>query len=219
MSLIVLCFGVFTPYIQRFNSRSQLGEVQMILRECECNRSCLVVPGILVIKKPMPLWSLQCTLFYTWMRNKSMMYFHCHYAIVAMYVMLRPVNKAVSEPLGHSVMFFSQLTPYHMAFVWLPHASPLSQCHSVSFSPLSQCLVSWSFSFERRFLGLQFPSFQCFSTLDHHLHLLFVFLGFSLLLCVKMFIFLLLGFPQTHGCDSAVSFFPSNSWLPFSNNF
>lgn len=92
--------------------------------------------------------------------------------------MLRPVTKAVSEPPVTAAMLSSQLTPYPRDFCMA--SSSLS---TVTFSGFL------TFLFWRKVPAAPFPSLQCFSTLDHHLHLLFTFLGFSLLLSVNVLIF------------------------------
>lgn len=183
MSLIVLCFWVLTPCIQRFNSSSQLGEVQLTLLGYECNRSCLVFPGILVIKKS--LWSPQHTLLDTNEEQQHDIIISlslCHQ--IAVCVMLRPVNKAVPERPVTAAMLSSQLTPYPCDFCMA--SSSLS---TVTFSDFL------TFLFWKKVPAAPFPSLQCFSTLDHHLHLLFTFLGFSLLLSINMLIFFFCWFP------------------------
>lgn len=49
----------------------------------------------------------------------------CHQ--VAMCVKLRPVNKAMSEHLGHCCVLLPADTLPMRLFVWLPHPSPLSE--------------------------------------------------------------------------------------------
>lgn len=129
----------------------------------------------------------------------------CHQ--VAMCDMLRPVTKAVSEPPVTAAMLSSQLTPYPRDF-----RMASSSLSTVTFSGFL------TFLFWRKVLAAPFPSLQCFSTLDHHLHLLFTFLGFSLLLSVNVLIFFSAGsLRSTDGI--LLFFFPSNSQIPFSHTF